>query len=533
MNRWGRGTWIAATAAVLALAALVSGGLGGCGRAKRAPVVVIGLDGADFDLLVPWMEQGELPHLKAFLDQAALGELTTVYPILSPVCWTSAFTGVNPGKHGIFDFQKMVPGTEDLILVTSADRRATPVWMFLGDAGYRVGILNVPMTYPPDPVRGRMISGFPFPKGEVEFTYPPELQDKIGKYPLDVLGLSLFDHDPAELQESFLEAQAIRGKIAEDWVRSGRFDFLWLTFTGTDRIQHFFWKDFDENHPRHDPKEAERFGNAMLDLWKKQDAILGRILELLPDDATVLMMSDHGFDAIYYQVNMANWIAKTDIPRWLAKHAVPEMDITNGILHYRLHGGLPGSSDREAFLDKFIAAAKGLRDPRTGAAPFLDVFRREDLYRGAMVEKAPDVVFEETSKYYVTRGAPDSTDLPIIQDVWTTSFSANHRPEGIVAIWGPNAKQNTQGTIRERLAAGGDFDHARIMDVAATILALMDQPVPERMDGRPLKEGLTPDFLARHPIRVEPVEGFLLDRTASPELTPEEKERLQAVPYIR
>src|SRR5262245_33119634 len=122
-------------ASALALSASLM--LSGCNAHHRAPVVVIGLDGADFDLILPWVEAGDLPNLKKFLDGAAVGKLTTVYPILSPVCWTSAFTGVNPGKHGIYDFQKADPmGGEDPLIETATNRRALPIWMLLSDAGY-------------------------------------------------------------------------------------------------------------------------------------------------------------------------------------------------------------------------------------------------------------------------------------------------------------------------------------------------------------------------------------------------------------
>ncbi len=168
---------LAALTAVLA-AAIVSLTLllPGCGKSRQAPVVVIGLDGADWDLLIPWMEAGELPNLKAFLETAEIGGLTTVHPILSPVCWTSGFTGCNPGKTGIFDFQKTDPASGELLIETATHRRAQPIWMLLSDVGKRVAVMNVPMTYPPDPVRGEMISGFPFPSGDVNITYPPELQ---------------------------------------------------------------------------------------------------------------------------------------------------------------------------------------------------------------------------------------------------------------------------------------------------------------------------------------------------------------------
>jgi predicted AlkP superfamily phosphohydrolase/phosphomutase len=149
------------------------------------------------------MEAGELPNLRKFLGEAALGELRVVEPILSPVCWTSAFTGVNPGKHGIYDFQKPDPdGSGDFIIETAANRRALPIWMLLSDAGYRVAVLNVPMTYPPDPVRGVMASGFPYPTGDVNFTYPPELHNPR-KYPRFPRPHSIPAHAAGALRDSW------------------------------------------------------------------------------------------------------------------------------------------------------------------------------------------------------------------------------------------------------------------------------------------------------------------------------------------
>lgn len=521
------GTWLLRAA----LAVLICGAAS-CGGRHRAPVVVIGLDGADWNLITPWIERGDLPNLKAFLEKAAVGDLTTVYPILSPVCWTSAVTGVNPGKHGIFDFQKEDPDGGDPLIETATNRRAQPIWVLLSEAGYRVGVMNVPMTYPPDPVRGKMISGFPFPSGDVNFTYPPELQEKLGDYPLDYLGMGMQHRTPDQMYADFLKGQEARAEVAVDWLKSGRYDFLWLVFTGTDKVQHFFWKDMDPNHPRHTAVDAARYGNNILNLWKRQDAILGKMLAEIPPDATVLLLSDHGFDAIYRQVNMANWLMKTDLPEWLQHHAIPPMLITNGLLHYILKGQLVGSSDREAFLDKLIGMCRNLKDPATGKCPFESLFRREDIYTGRMVEKAPDLVFQEIPKYYVTRGDPDSTDLPVFQDIWSTSFSAHHRPQGILAIRSPAVGGIKGGDLAQRLAAGGDFKDAQILDVTPTLLELMGQVIPKEMDGRVLKEVIRPDFLAKHPPRIEEVEGFLLDRLPPSTLTPEERERMKALPYI-
>jgi predicted AlkP superfamily phosphohydrolase/phosphomutase len=305
-----------------------------------------------------------------------------------------------------------------------------------------------------------------------------------------------------------------------------------MVFTGPDKVQHFFWKDMDLDHPGHDPALSPAFAGNILDLWKKQDAILGEMLDALPPDATVLMLSDHGFEAIYRQVNLANWVGTTDLPEWLQDHAIPPLLITNGILHYILEGQLAGASDREEFLDRFIARCRELRDPATGLVPFENLFRREEIYSGRMLEKAPDLVFQEVPRYFVTRGAPDSLDLPIFQDVWTTSFSAHHRPEGILAVVGPSICRPAAGDLRTRLAGGGDFREAKILDVAPTLLALMNQIIPDLMDGRVLEEAVCPEFLAAHPPRTEPVEGFLLDRLPPSKLSPEEREKMKALPYI-
>jgi predicted AlkP superfamily phosphohydrolase/phosphomutase len=532
-ERRGRRIALGIAAILTALGLGMAGTLGGCATHRRAPVVVIGLDGADWDLLVPWMEAGELPNLKAFLSGAVLGDLTTVQPILSPVCWTSAFTGVNPGKHGIYDFQKEDPDGGELLIETATNRRALPIWMLLSDAGFRVAILNVPMTYPPDPVRGVMASGFPYPSGDVNITYPPELQAALGKYPLDFLGLTLFKRTQEQLYEGFLAGQEARGRVFLDWIRSKKYDFLWVVFTTPDQVQHFFWKDMDPNHPRHTAESAAKFGGAILEVWRRQDRILGDVLGALPKDATVMILSDHGFDAIYRQVNLANWLPTTPLPGWLHTYAIPKLHVTNGLLHHTLEGKVPGSSDREVFLDKFTALCRDLTDPKNGLHPFEKISRREEIYQGRMLEKAPDLVFQETPKYYVTKGNPDSTGLAPVTDIWSTSFSAYHRPEGILALRSPSLPAVPPGSVRERLARGGDFRDARILDVAPTLLALMAQTVPDEMDGRVLEEVLRPEFLAGNPVRRERVEGFLLDRLPPSKLSPEEKERLQALPYLQ
>jgi predicted AlkP superfamily phosphohydrolase/phosphomutase len=438
---------------------------------------------------------------------------------------------VNPGKHGIFDFQKEDAKGGPPIMEQATNRRALPVWMLLSDAGYRVGILNVPMTFPPDPVRGKMISGFPFPSGDVVVTYPPELSEELPDYPLDVLGLSLFEHTQDEMLREFHTGLQARADVAESWLVSGDFDFLWFVFTAPDKVQHFFWKDMDPNHPRHDPAAPAGYGDAILDVWKAQDAILGRLFAAMPENTRVIMMSDHGFEAVYWQINLQNWLVETELVDWLADHATPPMMVTNGVLHYSVEGQLTGGSDRAGFLDVFSRLCRDFRDPTSGAPAFESVFTREDLYEGRMLSKAPDIVFHEAPFYYSVTGFPDSTGVPFVQAIYSTSFSAYHRPEGIVAMAGPGLRPASSGDLRSRLEGGGDLD-AHIMDIAPTVLALFGETVPDLMDGKPIETAFSDSLLGAQPIVRGDVPGFLFDR-AEPVLSEEEKEQLEAVPYLQ
>ena len=115
--------WFAGSALLLCLGALLLAGCGGGGKAG-GQVVVIGLDGATWDLLQPWIDRGDLPTLAGLQETAAWGEMQSAVPYLSPPAWTSAVTGVNAGKHAIFDFQRRIPGQTVIVNESAKSRRA-------------------------------------------------------------------------------------------------------------------------------------------------------------------------------------------------------------------------------------------------------------------------------------------------------------------------------------------------------------------------------------------------------------------------
>jgi len=151
-------------------------------------VMVIGLDGATFTLLEPLMALGVMPFLARFREESAHGELLSTMPPVTAPAWASFMTGVNPGRHGIYEFAHRQRGSLSQVPVNATFLQAPTLWQRLSDAGACVGVINVPLTYPPAPVNGFLISGLMTPRGARDFTYPRsllgELEAHFGPYRL-------------------------------------------------------------------------------------------------------------------------------------------------------------------------------------------------------------------------------------------------------------------------------------------------------------------------------------------------------------
>ena len=125
--------------------------------------VVIGLDGATFDLIKPWVKRGEMPNFSRLMEEGVHGELRSTQPPISPQAWSSFMTGKNAGKHGIYNFQERAPQSYNMRFINARARRGKALWNILSEAGKQVIVVGVPCTYPPEPVNGVLISGFDCP----------------------------------------------------------------------------------------------------------------------------------------------------------------------------------------------------------------------------------------------------------------------------------------------------------------------------------------------------------------------------------
>src|SRR5437773_4588145 len=267
---------------------------------KDPKVVIIGLDAATWTLVRPWMSEGCMPNLAKLMKEGVSGTLRSILPPITPPAWTSFMTGKNPGKHGIFHFVETAPDSYAMDYANGGSRRSPTVWRVLNAAGFSVGTMNVPFTYPPEALDGFQISGLDTPSANSSFVHPPtlkrELVDHLGKIDHDVrfLGFMSTDHRRAQVL-------AEMEKIDEQWAAVALYllehhpqDVMMFVFMSIDTVQHYFWQYMDRSHFLYDPKAEPRFGSAVRQVYERLDAVTGRIIEKLPNDTTVLVVSDHG-----------------------------------------------------------------------------------------------------------------------------------------------------------------------------------------------------------------------------------------------
>jgi predicted AlkP superfamily phosphohydrolase/phosphomutase len=285
-------------------------------------VLVIGLDGATFDILEPWMEQGHLPNLAAIARNGAVGPLQSTIPPNSAPAWTSFMTGMNPGKHGVYGFTRVDPRESYTIKVNSgAIRRTESIWQILTERGERSILINVPMTYPPDPIDGLVVTGIDTPGLDSEFTYPPELRHEILRlipdYTLDVRswGVTAVGERRAHILDDILRMVESRRQLALHLMTTEPWDVFTVVFTATDRAQHFFWRFLDPAHPLYEPVEAPKYQDAILRVYRRIDQALGEILARCDEQTTVIVMSDHGFGPQHKLFRINQWLLENDFLR--------------------------------------------------------------------------------------------------------------------------------------------------------------------------------------------------------------------------
>jgi len=416
------------------------------------------------------------------------------------------------------------------------------LWKILGDYGYNVSVINVPATYPPSRVNGYMITGMLTPP-KVKFTYPHEFQNElienIGEY--NVFFQALSAKNPEVLLNDLNKTLETRFKAVEYLWTEKKPDFLMMVDNGTDRSEHELWKYLDKQNPLYEKKKVEKYGNPLLKYYKEVDKTLGKILKLIDEDTILLLMSDHGQGSLHKFVNLNMFLIKEGymkikknplskikyfffklgftpknlyellrkigMERYasdrissktklsiLNKFLFSTSDIdwsktkafssgVTGSITINLDGRQPdgcvSSIKYESLVNEIVKKLNNLNDNDNNKKIIKKVYRKDEIYKGAYLDQAPDIV-AIPEEYYEFFGMHGFTFNKML--VKTFGNSGSHRENGIFMAFGRGIKNNYE------------VKDANILDITPTVLYIMGISQPDYMDGKVISDIFDDDY---------------------------------------
>jgi predicted AlkP superfamily phosphohydrolase/phosphomutase len=458
-------------------------------------VLCLGLDGADYDLVGELLPQGRLPTLAGLSRHGTFGPLRSTIPAFTPTAWSSLLTGLNPAGHGIFAFTSN-PNRGGGRLESAASRAGAPLWRYLAAADIKSAFVTVPFTHPPEPLKGILVTGFGGPRR-------PEI------VPLSARNAILAAHSdlrvsrhPSDLRD-FKAATAMLVDHVEQIADvcllvlelEPELGLLCVDFMSSDIAGHLAWHRLDSTHPAHRPDEA---GDELVQVYEAVDAACGRLIEqaewLWGEEPTVLVISDHGMKPTHWLFHANQWLedagylrfherARAAVSRDGATYApelteeLPEeqprfveIDFAATRAYCFGYGGqiylgeVVGAEGDQRLANEIAEALEKVAHPESGEPAFA-VRRKEELYHGFYLDKAPELVLlPRDERIHVDSSRQRWSEAfqrhERLFARGTAHFSGQHAVTGILAAAGPGI-------------ANTDLPHGcEITQIPATILAL-------------------------------------------------------------
>jgi predicted AlkP superfamily phosphohydrolase/phosphomutase len=543
----------------------------------KTRVLIIGIDSATFDVIDPMRRAGKLPNLSSLINNGTSGKLRSTIPPVTPPAWVSFMTGKNPGKHGVFDFYVPPSYGYERPVWNSNYIKAKTIWKTLSESGRSVGLINMPMTHPPEKINGFVIPGVQYSvSGDESFSHPPELMREIAEHAGDYQVLygdmeSLYTNDLDALLEKWSKIFEVRKKAILYLMEKKKWDVFTAVFYSIDVMQHHFWKFFDASHPQHDPHLARKYGEVIPDFYERIDSAIGEMLDRIDDDTVVLVVSDHGAGAERQAFSLNAWLHREGFLRFkpvispLWKFRFPHLvykvlrrlkfqgvswtvplsklktlgravDPREGLniphfidwertrayagnhteqgIYINLAGREPGGivkkgQEYDAVRELLIARLREIQDPETGRPVNIEIYKKEDVYKGPHIDGAPDL-------FCIMKGGSCLMQKEMYQRELfhqPNKSSGTHRMDGILILKGRNIR------------SGCSLENVHIMDLAPTILHILGLPVPEDMDGKAVVGVFDNEFISAHPVKFRAADGRnacegdgVLDARASEEM---------------
>jgi predicted AlkP superfamily phosphohydrolase/phosphomutase len=544
--------------------------------AQRA--VVIALDGATLDLIEPWAAAGHLPNLKRLIDHGAVARLESTQPPITGAAWTSFQTGVQPGRHGVFDWLSRKEGSYQLAPISSRSINREVLWEYLSRHGKRVGVMGVPVSYPPRPVNGFLLTDLLTPDG-ANYAFPTELKDEIereiGPYPV------MPEHWRGRYAahrwlKNLKDSLSRRVEIALYLLRKKPWDFFMIHIMETDSVSHQMWHLLDNiKRPRYHGGDCQ--GNPILEIYQLADRAVGQIQDQLDESVTLFVISDHGFGPLFYNIYLNCWlyehgylVFKKNVTTLLKKLAwraglTPEnlyvlaerlrlLDLGARLRHGNLHDllgrvflstqnidwprtrayshgnvgqiylnlqgrepqGCVAPAHAEALRDEIIEKLTTFTNPYTGSPVFERIYRKEEIYWGEALASAPEILLVPADGIMAV-GTTEFLSHRTISP--TYAGSGWHRMEGVFIAYGQAVRPGRKGRLR-------------IIDLFPILAMALGVPAPSDIDGN------APDDLFRdikpspRPTPLPSVKAGERARATDERWEREIRERLKGLGYV-
>jgi predicted AlkP superfamily phosphohydrolase/phosphomutase len=455
--------------------------------------LVIGLDGAAPELL---FGDERLTNFRRLMEVGCYGRLESINPPITVPAWMCMATSQDPGSLGVYGFRNRTDHSYGgLGIVNSRSVQDLTLWDQMAREGKRSTIVGVPPAFPPRKVNGVCVGCFLTPDTETsEYTHPPIVKERIkslvGDYPVDVKGFRTHRKDWL-LDEIYMMSDK-HFTVVRELMRGSDWDYLQFVEIGLDRLQHGFWKFHDPHHVLHEPDNPYR--EVIRDYYRYLDDEVGTLLDLLDEETTVLVMSDHGAQRLDGGFCVNEWLVRegllalNEYPREVTTFAKLSVDWgrtkvwSEGGYYARVFFNVKGRepngvidpADYEKFRDEVKAKLEETVDDQ-GRRLCTRVYKPDEIYR-TVRNVAPDLIAHFGDLYWRSIGGVGYGGIHA-QENDTGPDDCNHARHGGFILAAPG------------LPITGEIAGAQILDIAPTLLELGGHDIPNSMQGRSLLDG--------------------------------------------
>jgi predicted AlkP superfamily phosphohydrolase/phosphomutase len=511
-------------------------------------VIIIGVDGGDWNVINKLIEQGKLPNLEKLMKEGSWGNLTSTEPPVSPISWTSIATGKKSEKHGITGFSFRSPGMYEPLMMNSYFLKSKTLWEILNENTKTTNILCWFYCPLPEKMKGFLVPGALCPNyGEKgQKTYPPNIVEEI-EY-LELPNITTSQDHMIEIAEN--NVNTIK-KNAIHLMKEYNYDFFALVFDDTDFIQHYFWKYWEpEKFKDVSQEDIKKYGEFIPRVYEAVDNSIGQIINNIDENTIIILVSDHGFQAqewkyFYNDFNIlleeldllkfTNITNKNNIDWLQTKAYYCEEDIVlrgsgQGIcinLKQRESNGIINQGkESEDLKEEIIKLLSNITILETKEHLFSNIYKQENKNSSIDIEfQINDNISNLDYPQNLSVILPNNKIIQMKEFMYDSNLSGTHEKNGIFLARGKYIKDNTV------------IKNATVYDITPTILYIYDVPIPKDIDGRVLTEIFDKNYLKKHPIKYteesSQISSMIEQKKTNKTLEEEMIERLKELGYIK